>query len=43
MDFDTQRDDIEPVDGRAVRFRRANMLDAYRVLRLITVLRSTRL
>jgi D-aminopeptidase len=28
------------VDGRTVRFERANMLDTYRILRLITVLCS---
>jgi D-amino peptidase len=34
-------DDVARVDGRTVRFTRADMLNAYRVLRLITVLCST--
>lgn len=34
-------DDVTRVDGRTVRFTRADMLNAYRVLRLITVLCST--
>lgn len=33
-------DDAERVDGRTVRFVRKNMLDTYRILRLITVLCS---
>ncbi|HEY8599651.1 MAG TPA: M55 family metallopeptidase [Thermomicrobiales bacterium] len=34
-------DDVVRVDGRTVRFTRADMLNAYRVLRLITVLCSS--
>lgn len=34
-------DDMERVDGRTLRFQRPDMLGAYRVLRLITVLCST--
>jgi D-aminopeptidase len=31
-------DDVERIDGRTIRFTRADMPNAYRVLRLITVL-----
>jgi len=34
-------DDVERVDGRTIRFQRSNMPDAFRILRLITVLCST--
>lgn len=34
-------DDVERVDGRTIRYERADMPNAYRVLRLITVLCST--
>jgi D-amino peptidase len=34
-------DDVERVDGRTIRFTRADMPNAYRILRLITVLCST--
>jgi len=34
-------DDVERVDGRSIRFQRADMPNAYRILRLITVLCST--
>lgn len=34
-------DDVERVDGRTIRFQRADMPNAYRILRLITVLCST--
>jgi D-amino peptidase len=34
-------DDVERVDGRTIRFQRADMPNVYRILRLITVLCST--
>ncbi|HWV36534.1 MAG TPA: M55 family metallopeptidase [Thermomicrobiales bacterium] len=34
-------DDVERVDGRTIRFQRADMPNAYRILRLVTVLCST--
>ena len=34
-------DDVERLDGRTLRFTRPTMPDAYRILRLVTVLCST--